>query len=147
MANTNQLQLVFGDATLVIHAPHVDYLFSYERGGLESLRRSGKEWLYRVPTPTFGRATTDNDRGCGFPVKSAQWLGADMFSSCQHVSLKVDGRQLPTLNWSLPTRQLPPQPRPLMWPTTSKITVTAPSAPTTMGKRDCRNCQFSASGW
>lgn len=94
MANTNQLQLVFGDATLGIHAPYVDYLFSYERGGLESLRLGGKEWLYRVPTPTFWRATTDNDRGCGFPARSAQWLGADLFSTCQHVSLMVDGRQL-----------------------------------------------------
>ena len=42
------------------------------RGGLESLVKDGKEWLYRSPRPTFWRATTDNDRGNGFSEEDSE---------------------------------------------------------------------------
>ncbi len=90
MAYTNNLHIIYGDATLGINTPDKQYIFSYEKGGLESLKIKGKEWFYRVPTPTFWRATTDNDRGNGFNLKAAQWLGADMFSHCTEIQLKVD---------------------------------------------------------
>ncbi|AUJ27983.1 beta-galactosidase small subunit [Lactobacillus helveticus] len=86
----NQLHIIYGDATLGVNGKDFQYIFSYERGGLESLKVHGKEWLYRVPTPTFWRATTDNDRGSGFNLKAAQWLGADMFTKCTDIHLKVD---------------------------------------------------------
>lgn len=91
MAYTNnQLKVVFGDGTLGLGGDNFHYIFSYERGGLESMLIQGKEWLYRTPTPTFWRATTDNDRGSNFSSKSAQWLAADMFSSCINIELTVD---------------------------------------------------------
>ena len=90
MAYTNNLHIIYGDASLGINGKDFQYIFSYEKGGLESLKIKGKEWLYRVPTPTFWRATTDNDRGNGFNVKAAQWLGADMFSKCTGIHLTVD---------------------------------------------------------
>lgn len=90
MAYTNNLQVIYGDATLGVNTQDKQYIFSYERGGLESLKIRGKEWLYRVPTPTFWRATTDNDRGSSFNLKAAQWLGADMFTHCTKIQLKVD---------------------------------------------------------
>ncbi|ABX27486.1 beta-galactosidase small subunit [Lactobacillus helveticus] len=86
----NQLHIIYGDATFGVNGKDFQYIFSYERGGLESLKVHGKEWLYRVPTPTFWRATTDNDRGSGFNLKAAQWLGADMFTKCTDIHLKVD---------------------------------------------------------
>ncbi|WP_261805953.1 beta-galactosidase small subunit [Lapidilactobacillus luobeiensis] len=93
MAYTNnQLKLVYGDGSLGVQGHGFRYLFSYERGGLESLNINGKEWLYRVPQPTFWRATTDNDRGNGFSRKSAQWLAADQFSACTKVTVKIDGQ-------------------------------------------------------
>ena len=61
-----KLALVYGDLTLGVHGSDFDYIFSYQTGGLESLVRGKKEWLYRSPRPTFWRATTDNDRAMAF---------------------------------------------------------------------------------
>ncbi len=95
MANTTtNLRVIFGDGTLGVAGPACHYIFSYERGGLESLVQHGKEWLYRTPMPTFWRATTDNDRGNGFSQDSAMWLGADLFSHCVAVAINVDDQDL-----------------------------------------------------
>ncbi|WWY81937.1 beta-galactosidase small subunit [Pediococcus pentosaceus] len=88
----NQLHVIYGDASLGLEGPNFHYLFSYERGGLESLVVNQKEWLYRTPTPLFWRATTDNDHGNGFDVKAAQWYAADRFTTCQKIDLTVDGQ-------------------------------------------------------
>lgn len=90
MAYTSKLHVIYGDGTLGVGGPDFHYIFSYERGGLESLKIKGKEWLYRTPAPTFWRATTDNDRGSGFNVKSAQWIGADYFQKCTGIDVTVD---------------------------------------------------------
>ena len=67
MAYTNnQLHVIYGDGSLGLAGDNFHYLFSYERGGPESLLVNGKDWLYRTPTPVFWRATTDNDHGSGF---------------------------------------------------------------------------------
>ncbi len=92
MEHTNKkLKLVFGDVVLGVHGDGFSYLFSYQTGGIESLCIGGKEWLYRTPTPTFWRASTDNDRGCGFPNRSAMWLGADLFWKTEKVTVEKDG--------------------------------------------------------
>lgn len=82
---------MFGDVVLGVHGDGFSYLFSYQTGGIESLCIGGKEWLYRTPTPTFWRASTDNDRGCGFPNRSAMWLGADLFWKTEKVTVEKDG--------------------------------------------------------
>ena len=98
MAYTNnQLHVVYGDGSLGLGGTNFHYLFSYERGGLESLVINGKEWLYRTPTPLFWRATTDNDHGNGFSVKSAQWYAADRFATCQDIQLTVDDQAVSPL--------------------------------------------------
>ena len=98
------LQLIFGDVTLGIRgradkgSPEADefhYIFSYVTGGMESLSANGREWLYRTPRPTFWRATTDNDRGSKFPIKSGMWLAADMFIECTGITVEVDGKEIP----------------------------------------------------
>ena len=71
MANMTKLNVTYGDVTLGVSGDHFRYIFAYDRGGLESLVRYGKEWLYRTPMPAFWRATTDNDRGNGFSQQSA----------------------------------------------------------------------------
>ena len=75
MDSRNKLRIVFGDVTVGIHVEDFHYIFSKQTGGMESLVKAGKEWLYRTPYPTFWRATTDNDRGNGFPLRSGMWLG------------------------------------------------------------------------
>lgn len=96
MANTTaKVNVVYGDGTLGLNGSGFQYIFSYERGGLESLKHHGKEWLYRVPKPTFWRATTDNDRGNHFSETLAMWLGADLFSTCTKVEVAVDDQPIP----------------------------------------------------
>ncbi|WP_283679537.1 beta-galactosidase small subunit [Lentilactobacillus sp. Marseille-Q4993] len=95
MENTQtKLNLVFGDGSLGAKGDHFSYIFSYEKGGIESLLIDGKEWIYRAPKPTFWRATTDNDRGNHFSEKSAMWLGTDMFIKLTDFSVSVDGQQI-----------------------------------------------------
>lgn len=42
----------------------------------------GVEWMWRIPKPTFWRAPTENDIGCGFPRKSAIWESVDQWLYC-----------------------------------------------------------------
>lgn len=92
---TTKLRVIYGDGTLGVAGDGFHYIFSYERGGMESLKQLGKEWLYRTPKPTFWRATTDNDRGNHFSEKSAMWLGADLFSPCTQVDVAINGQPIP----------------------------------------------------
>lgn len=99
MDYTNKLHIVYGDATIGVHGNtgehEFHYIFSYARGGMESLSVDGKEWLYRSPRPAFWRATTDNDRGNGFPLRSGMWLAADQFIGCIGGKVFVDGEEIP----------------------------------------------------
>lgn len=93
------LRIVYGDVTLGVHGraggEAFRYIFSYAAGGMESLVAGGMEWLYRAPRPCFWRATTDNDRGNGFPLRSGMWYAADQFIACRQIAIAVDGREIP----------------------------------------------------
>ncbi len=96
MANTaNKLRVIYGDTTLGVKSGDIHYIFSYEKGGLVSLKKQEKEWLYREPKPTFWRATTDNDRGNKFSFRSAMWMGADRFLDLQAVTVSIDNKEIP----------------------------------------------------
>lgn len=97
-ATTNKLSLIFGDYTLGVKAKDTHYIFSYVKGGLESLNKGDKEWLYREVKPVFWRAMTDNDRGCGFDFQSNMWLGASLKQKLSKTTVTIDGQsiQLPT---------------------------------------------------
>ncbi|MDO4455089.1 MAG: beta-galactosidase small subunit [Ligilactobacillus agilis] len=97
MDYTNKLHVIYDDGLFGVNGDHFQYLFSYERGSLESIKYDGKEWLYRPIYPTYWRATTDNDRGNGFNVKRAQWLGADLAPKCVGIDLTVDDRHFEQL--------------------------------------------------
>lgn len=92
--NKGSLKIVYGDCTLGVSGEKFHYIFSYAAGGMESLVKDGIEWLYRCPKPTFWRALTDNDRGCGFHLRSGIWLSADMFVNCVEKQVVVDGVNL-----------------------------------------------------
>lgn len=96
MDYTNHLHVIYDDGMLGVGGANFHYIFGYERTGLESMVIDGHEWLYRVPTPTFWRATTDNDRGNQFNVRAAQWLAADYVVPCTGIELTVDDRHFDT---------------------------------------------------
>lgn len=88
------LRIVIGDVTIGIHGQDFSYIFSVGSGGMESLYKDGKEWLYRSPRPAFWRAVTDNDRGCRFAFRSAVWSAADRFVCCSRVEARMDGQEI-----------------------------------------------------
>ena len=88
------LHLVFGDSYLGVQGRELSWIFSYGEGGPVSLRKGGREWMYRAAQPTFWRAVTCNDRGCGFPVRSAMWMGADLFRRVRGIVIKRDGEAM-----------------------------------------------------
>lgn len=88
------LRIVIGDVTIGIHGQDFSYIFSVGSGGMESLYKDGKEWLYRSPRPAFWRAATDNDRGNGFVFRSAVWSAADRFVRCVKVTARMDEQEI-----------------------------------------------------
>ena len=53
------LRIVIGDVTIGIQGQDFAYIFSVGMGGMESLYKDGKEWLYRAPRPAFWRGVFD----------------------------------------------------------------------------------------
>lgn len=88
------LKIVVGDVTIGVHGEDFSYIFSAATGGLESLKKQGKEWLYRTPKPAFWRAATDNDRGNGFAYNSAAWMAADCFIRSTVLKVLMDGEEV-----------------------------------------------------
>ena len=90
----NKMEIIIGDGNVGLKGldgAGFHYIFSYTTGGPVSLFANGIEWLYRSPTPTFWRAITDNDRGCGFHMKSGMWAAADLFTAGSVKQMKIDG--------------------------------------------------------
>ncbi len=98
-ADSGLLQIIYGDVTLGVRGvcgkKGFHYIFSYAAFGMESLKVDGMEWLYRTPRPAFWRATTDNDRGSRFPLKSGMWMAADMFIKGVSIAVAVNGEDIP----------------------------------------------------
>ena len=74
------LAVIQGDVNLGVRGDRFALQFSYTEAGLSSLRLDGgPEWVWRAPRPALWRAPTENDQGCGFPVRSAAWMAADAY--------------------------------------------------------------------
>ncbi|MDY3917882.1 MAG: glycoside hydrolase family 2 TIM barrel-domain containing protein [Candidatus Limivivens sp.] len=82
------LQVIHGDVNLGVRGDGFRILFSFTEGGPVSIVYNGEECLYRAPRPAFWRAATENDKGCGFDVKSSVWLAADQFSRCTGIQVE-----------------------------------------------------------
>ena len=83
-----QMQVIHGDLTYGVRGEGFSVIFGYGEGGPVSLVYDGKECLYRAPKPAVWRASTENDKGNGFPVKSAVWMASDMFAACTGCTVK-----------------------------------------------------------
>lgn len=77
---TQPLIVTEGDGNLGVRGKDFSVLFSAGEAGPISLCSRGTEWLWRAPRPAFWRASTDNDRGCGFPARASAWLASDIFA-------------------------------------------------------------------
>lgn len=95
MACTNKMKIVYGDGGIGLHGAFEEKSFSYLFGGdgPHSMKINQREWLYKVPKPTFWRALTDNDRGNGFAFRSGMWLTADTFIRGRFTKIVVDGEK------------------------------------------------------
>lgn len=51
-------RIVIGDVTIGIQGQDFAYIFSVGMGGMESLYKDGKEWLYRAPRSGFLAGST-----------------------------------------------------------------------------------------
>lgn len=92
MANSTKqtVHVIFSDGMLGIEGVNFSTIFSYERGGLESLNINHHKWLADIIRPQFWRATTDNDNGNNFSVKSALWLAATFATRCTKMEYALD---------------------------------------------------------
>lgn len=81
-AKQQPLHIVHGDGAVGVKGDGFEVLFSYSQGGPCSLISNGVEWIYRAPKPSFWRAPTENDIGCGFPQKAAIWSAVDSYLHC-----------------------------------------------------------------
>lgn len=86
------LRLVRGDVNTGVHGNGFSVLLSKQEHGIVSLRYDGKEFITFPPKPEYWRASTDNDRGCGFDFRSACWMFASRTQRCTDVqSIEHDG--------------------------------------------------------
>lgn len=76
------LRITHGDGALGVRGRDFEVLFSYGEAGPVSIVSNGREWLWRAPRPAYWRAATENDLGCGFPMRSALWSAADVWQAC-----------------------------------------------------------------
>lgn len=71
---TGQLTVVEGDVCIGAKGEDFAIMFDRSQGGLSSVKYDGVEYITRIPTVSFWRAMTDNDKGAGFHYEAAQWL-------------------------------------------------------------------------
>ena len=79
---TQSLVITEGDGAWGVRGEKFEILFSKLQGGPVSLVSGGRDWLWRAPRPALWRAPTENDLGCGFPMRSAPWSAADAWQKC-----------------------------------------------------------------
>lgn len=100
---SNGITVVHGRENLGIHGSNIrdagnekssltafDMTFSAKYGGLFSIKRRGKEILYRRPEFCFYRAATDNDRGCRYMSDSGIWKFVQHSQRCISYEVKSE---------------------------------------------------------
>ena len=68
-----ELKVIEAHSNVGVHGAGFSALFSKVEGSLISLKYDGVEYIERKPMPCYYRASTDNDRGCGYMFESGIW--------------------------------------------------------------------------
>lgn len=74
------MEIVYGDVNIGVIGSGYSIQFSKTEGGLSSLKYDGREYMTRVPTLSFWRALTDNDRGAKSGFDWAVWMTAGLYA-------------------------------------------------------------------
>ena len=85
------LVITQGDGAWGVKGEGFEILFSISQAGPCSLRWGSTEWMWRGPRPAYWRAPTENDIGCGFPLRSAVWSAADQHQTCTERTVLENG--------------------------------------------------------
>lgn len=72
-AGKGTLKVIKGHSNVGVHGDGFSVMFSKIEGSLISLKYDGREYIERKPMPCYYRASTDNDRGCGYMFRSGIW--------------------------------------------------------------------------
>lgn len=88
ISSANAVKIVRGDINTGVHSDGFSVLLSKQEHGIVSLRYDGRELVTFPPKPEYWRASTDNDRGCGFDFTSGCWMFASRTQRCTDVQVK-----------------------------------------------------------
>ena len=106
-AAATPLKITHGDGALGVKGEDFEILFSFSQGGPSSLVAHGHEWLFRAPRPTFWRAPTENDTGCGFPQRSAIWSAVDRYQSASGPEILLENEDAVSVRYTFHASILP----------------------------------------
>jgi hypothetical protein len=104
---TQLLKIVHGDGAIGVKGEDFEILFSKGAGGPVSLVVNGKEWLWRAPRIAFWRAPTENDCGCGFPMRSAIWSAVDAWQKCTGLTIEEESSEAVTVRYDFTADVMP----------------------------------------
>lgn len=80
--SAEDFKVINGDVNIGVEGKDFFAMFSKQEAGIISLVYSGNEYITRAPKPTFVRAYTDNDKGCGLDFEYAIWDKAGKTAKC-----------------------------------------------------------------
>lgn len=106
-AASGKLAIAHGDGSIGVKTDRFEILFSRSQSGPASIRVGGTEWIWRGPRPAFWRAPTENDIGCGFPLKAAIWAGVDAYQSCVGEEVLCDSEDKFSIRYSFGAKLMP----------------------------------------
>ena len=105
--STAPLRITQGDGAWGVKGEDFEILFSFSQAGPASLRWGNTEWIWRGPRPAYWRAPTENDIGCGFPLRSAIWSAVDAYQSCTDVQVLERSEEAFAICYSFTAQVLP----------------------------------------
>lgn len=89
-----RISVVKGNQNVGIHGKYFDIDFSRKNGGLISMKYKKKEILAGKPALCFYRASTDNDRGCGYMFDSGVWEFVERWQRCIDFNVKESDTEI-----------------------------------------------------
>ncbi|WP_302949337.1 glycoside hydrolase family 2 TIM barrel-domain containing protein [uncultured Selenomonas sp.] len=98
LAACGDLRIVVSDINLGVQGTGFSLMFSSAQGNLVSYRYGGRELIEELPQPSFWRAPTDNDYGCGAPADTAQWKLASLYRRCTQIAWSADDAPLTVID-------------------------------------------------
>ena len=101
------LTVTHGDGALGVRGQDFEILFSKPEGGPVSLRRQGREWLWRAPRPALWRAATENDLGNGFARRASVWQAADCWQECTAMEVTEESGKRVCVRYSYAAPAIP----------------------------------------